>query len=266
MTALAALLAAGAAWAWWPARRSRVPMGRRRRSGGPGLEAAYAGVAFLGVVLVGSVAGSPAGAVGAALAIAGGGLALVVRGRWRTRARDRTADDVARACSALAQELSIGRVPATALSSAADDFAVLRPAASVAAVGGDVVALWEEAAAAPGADGLGRLGRAWRMAERTGAPLADTLESVASRLRDDRQVTVVVNGELAAALMTGRLLTVLPLAGLGIGYGIGGDPLDFLLGNAIGQACLVVGTCLGTGGLLWTEHMGNGRRSQKGGK
>ncbi|WP_460744841.1 type II secretion system F family protein [Mariniluteicoccus endophyticus] len=212
--------------------------------------------AVVAVLVVGQVLGGRAGAVSATVAVVAAGVGTVARGAWRGRRRDRLADDIARACSALAQELSVGRVPATALSTAARDFAVLRPAASAAAVGGDVAVVWGEAARTPGGEGLGRLARAWTLAETTGAPLAETLDSVAERLRADREVAAVVAAELATARLTGRLLSALPLAGLAVGYGIGGDPVAFLLGTFFGHACLVGGAALAMVGLWWTERMG----------
>lgn len=262
MTVAAGLLAALAGWLLVPPARGAARGGAatsvgRRGSRTARWTAAVAG-AVLAVVTVGAVVGRSAGVVAVVVLLVGGGLGQVVLGRRRTRARDRLADEVARACSALAQELAIGRVPAAALRAAATDFPVLRPAASVVAVGGDVVGVWADAAREPGAGGLGRLARAWRVAEASGAPLASTLEAVAARLRADREVGAVVESELAAARMTGRVLTALPVAGLGLGFLIGGDPLGFLLGHWIGQACLVGGTALATGGLLWTERLGRG--------
>lgn len=206
-------------------------------------------------------AGATWGSLAAALAIVAGGVTAVVRARRRAAARDRRADEIARACDALAQEILVGRIPAVALEVAAADFPVLRQAARVAAVGGDVVPVWHQAGQAPGGQGLARVARAWEMTRTTGAPLAATLAAVAERLRDERAVAGVVSAELAAARMSGRLLAVLPAAGLGIGYVIGGNPLGFLVGHPVGQGCLLGGSALMTAGLLWTEHLGRGEAS-----
>jgi tight adherence protein B len=66
---------------------------------------------------------------------------------------------------------------------------------------------------------------------------------------------------LSAPRATSRLLAVLPLAGLALGYGFGGDPVGFLAGSAPGQLSLVVGVALGCAGVLWTERIADLRES-----
>jgi len=48
---------------------------------------------------------------------------------------------------------------------------------------------------------------------------------------------------------------VLPLVGLGLGYGFGGDPLEFLTASVPGQLCLALGALLGCVGVFWTERI-----------
>ena len=52
---------------------------------------------------------------------------------------------------------------------------------------------------------------------------------------------------------TGRLLTALPLLGIGMGFVSGGDPVAFLTTTMIGKACLVGAVVLVCAGLVWTE-------------
>ena len=54
---------------------------------------------------------------------------------------------------------------------------------------------------------------------------------------------------------TGRLLAVLPLAGLGLGFAFGGDPLAFLLGTAVGRLALCAGVGLACAGIAWSERI-----------
>ncbi len=96
------------------------------------------------------------------------------------------------------------------------------------------------------------------VAERTGASLGATLDALAERLTAAGNLQDVVNAELAAPRATGRLLAVLPLAGLLLGYGLGGDPLAFLTGSPAGQLSLVAGITLGCAGVLWTERIAGG--------
>lgn len=218
---------------------------------------------WLGPVLVAVVVLAAVGVIGGVelwlMTIAGSapvGTALwVVRRRLaaRRRSRDRTA--VARACSIVAGQLRSGRMPEQALAAAASECPILSDAAGLVAVGGDPVALWLDQAKEPGSAGLGPLARAWALSMRTGAPMAEALGAVADALRRDADVQRTVEAELAAPLMTSRLLAALPLAGIAIGYAIGGDPIAFLTGSVAGGVCLMVGAVLACAGVVWTERI-----------
>ncbi|WP_432558723.1 type II secretion system F family protein [Granulicoccus sp. GXG6511] len=254
MTGLALVCAALAAW-WAIPRRPRVP--------GPAIAEPSDGrsgwrlpaLGVLGTVLLWTLAGPelavPATAAGVVTAT--GVRVWIIRERGR-RAR-RTAADIALACTVLASELDLGRVPTAALAAAAADCPVLLPAATAARIGGDVVQTWERQAAQPGHHGLRVLSRAWQVSTGTGAALAPSLATVAAALTTEEEVERTVAGELAAPRMTGVVLALLPVAGIGLGYAIGGDPLGFLLGSAWGWACLLGGTVLACAGLLWTERL-----------
>ncbi|OYO13875.1 pilus assembly protein TadB [Enemella evansiae] len=156
----------------------------------------------------------------------------------------------------MAAELSLGKVPSAALGVAAEDVAVLAPAAAAARIGAEVPQVWQRQAAEPGYADLAALARAWQVAGRTGAPLGPSLLRVADGLRVEEELRRTVAGELAAPRMTGVVLALLPVAGVALGYLIGGDPLSFLTGTPWGQVCLLGGTLLAAAGLLWTERLG----------
>ena len=59
-----------------------------------------------------------------------------------------------------------------------------------------------------------------------------------------------VDTELAAARMTGRLLAVLPLVGIGLGYAVGGDPVAYLTASTPGLMCLASGTAAAVAGVV----------------
>lgn len=259
MTALAAMAAAWAAW-WWvgppggrldrlaarPADRREPPHAPRRLRGA---------AALAGCLLV--LAGIVAGARGVALAlvatlVGGTGTVLAVRHAAR-REQDRRREEVVHAGEVLSGLLRVGQIPATALALAAVDAEVLREAAAEQAVGGDVGVALLRASARPGQEGLSDLATAWEVASRTGASLGDALEAAAQRLADEHELARLVAAELAAARAAGRVMAVLPLVGLALGFGFGGDPTVFLTGTTPGRVCLVAGTALACAGVLWTD-------------
>lgn len=254
MTGLALVCAALAAWCAFLPRRL-VP--------GPAvIDAARTGrrvrlplLAIGAMAAVGLVAGPAVAVPVAAVGIAAVTVFRVRVLRMRGRRARQAAADVARACTVLAAELELGHVPTAALAAAAGDCPVLVPASTAARIGGDAVQVWRRQATEPGHQGLLVLGRAWRVAAVTGAPLAPSLAAVARALSSEEDVDRMIAGELAAPRMTGVVLALLPIAGIGLGYAIGGDPLGFLLGSPWGWVCLITGTTLACAGLLWTEHL-----------
>lgn len=254
MTAVALCCAALAAWwAFPPVRRMPGPpaVDRARRNRRVGLPL----LAVIGLLLVWIVVGPRVAVPVTAVGIVVATVARVVVLRTRLRRARQAAADIAQAATVLAAELELGRVPATALLTAAADCPVLVPAATAAEIGGDVVQTWERQAKAPGCGGLLVLSRAWRVAAVTGSALGPSLAAVAMVLGAEEEVDRLVAGELAAPRMTGVVLALLPVAGIGLGYAIGGDPLGFLLGAPWGWACLLAGTALACIGLLWTERL-----------
>ncbi len=203
-----------------------------------------------------------AGAAGAAVCFAIGlpvVTALLVWSRHSSR-RGAVANAVAvaDACRLLAGLLRLGHVPPAALRVAAGECPVLAEVVAVQQVGGEVAPVLRRLGARPGCSGLAELGSAWEVAERTGASLGATLDALAERLAATGAVNDVVSAELAAPRATGRLLAVLPVAGLLLGYGMGGDPVAFLTGSAAGQVSLSLGVVLACAGVLWTERIADG--------
>ncbi|HOC13173.1 MAG TPA: type II secretion system F family protein [Propionicimonas sp.] len=206
---------------------------------------------IIGLMVWGGAGGSVAFAVTLPLVTAW----TVWRRHRRRSTAAATARDVATACQQLAGLLRVGHVPGVALRLAAQDAPVLADAAAIHAIGGEVAAALRRQSAVGGYGGLAQLGIAWDVAERTGASLTATLDALAERLAADRAVHNVVAAELSGPRATGRLLAVLPLVGLGLGYGFGGDPLEFLTASVPGQLCLALGALLGCVGVFWTERI-----------
>lgn len=225
---------------------------RRVRHGlAPGLVAA--------AVLSGALIGGAPGAVTVYAVAAPTATAVSV---WRRHAKRvaavKNAAAVMSATRLLAGLLRLGHVPAAALRLAARDAPALAEVVAVERVGGAVAPVLRRIGEHGGSDGLAELGAAWELSERTGASLGATLDALAERLTAAGSLRDVVNAELAAPRATGRLLAALPLAGLLLGYGLGGDPLAFLTGSPAGQLSLVVGISLGCVGVLWTERIAGG--------
>lgn len=212
-------------------------------------------LALAGVAAAALVGGLREATLAAALALVGMTAAVQLRARSRERLRRATQAETARACVLVAAEVRAGRSPEGAVELVATDCGILGPAAAALAVGDDVVRLWREQSRRPGQSGLAALGRAWQVSRGCGAPMGPSLDQVAVALEREVEVAATVQGELAAAQATGRLMAVLPLVGIGLGYSIGGRPLDFLLESTAGLACTFASTILACGGVLWTSAL-----------
>ncbi|GAA3735279.1 hypothetical protein [Micromonospora maritima] len=111
-------------------------------------------------------------------------------------------------------------------------------------------------------DGPGRSARlaraAVRLADRTGAPLAELLERVEADARAADRGLASAAAQAAGARATAWLLAALPLGGIGLGYAIGVDPVTVLLHTPVGGGSAVAAVVLQVGGLLWAERLGAG--------
>ncbi|WP_247683946.1 type II secretion system F family protein [Micromonospora sp. D93] len=108
--------------------------------------------------------------------------------------------------------------------------------------------------------GAGRLGQltsaAVRLADRTGAPLAELVERIEADARATDRGLAAAAAQAAGARATAWLLAALPMGGIGLGYGIGVDPVAVLLHSTVGGACAIVAVALQIVGLLWAERLG----------
>ena len=100
-----------------------------------------------------------------------------------------------------------------------------------------------------------RVTAAVRVADRTGAPLADLLDRLEVDLRGLERVRLTAAAHAAGTRATAGLLAVLPLAGIGVGYGMGADPLRVLLHTSVGAGCVAVALLLQLAGLGWTARL-----------
>ncbi|WP_416901537.1 type II secretion system F family protein [Micromonospora echinospora] len=108
-----------------------------------------------------------------------------------------------------------------------------------------------------GPDRIDRLTRAAiRLADRTGAPLAELVERIEADMRAMDRGLAAAAAQAAGARATAWLLAALPLGGIALGYGIGVDPVRVLLHTPVGAGCAVAATTLQVVGLLWAERLG----------
>ncbi|AXO32756.1 hypothetical protein [Micromonospora sp. B006] len=109
-------------------------------------------------------------------------------------------------------------------------------------------------------DGPGRVARlaraAGKLADSTGAPLADLLERIEADARAADRGLAAAADQAAGARATAWLLAALPLGGIGLGYGIGVDPVAVLLHTPVGGGSALAAVALQVGGLLWAERLG----------
>ena len=180
---------------------------------------------------------------------------LVRRGRAAKAAVARQAL-VVEVCEALVGELRAGQPPVAGLEHCLDvwpDFEPVvgrgpaRPPTCRPRCGGWPVVR--------GAEGLREIASAWQVSERSGAGLATALAQVAATARGRQDTRRLVQGELASAQATARLVAVLPVASLAMSAGIGGNPWHFLLGTPVGVACLGGGALFAFAGLLWIDRI-----------
>lgn len=175
--------------------------------------------------------------------------------------RSTRAADIARGasvcevCEVVAAELRAGRTPVEALSAASPVLPELGSAVAAGRLGADVPAAISEIGSAGTTNALRSLAAAWSVADRSGAGLADVLDRLAAKLRSDEELRAEVAAQLAAPRATARVVASLPIVGLALGYGLGADPLAFLLGTSIGIGCLLGGSGLVLAGLLWVERL-----------
>lgn len=160
------------------------------------------------------------------------------------------------------QLLPPGGRPATAVLSGGS-VAVLASARAAAATGAPVSDAIRRSlpAAFPGREGT-REAKTWSdlaaccdIAEESGCPLADVLTRYAAQLEAEEDADAARQTALAGPKATVRLLTWLPLMGLGLGAALGVDPLATLLGTPLGLAALVGGSALTVAGRVWSARL-----------
>lgn len=94
-----------------------------------------------------------------------------------------------------------------------------------------------------------------RMSESAGAPLATSLERAAEHAEERIDALLGRQSALASPRATGRILSWLPLLGLGLGVLMGSDPVGVLTGSILGALTGLFGLGLAFAGRRWTAAL-----------
>lgn len=103
--------------------------------------------------------------------------------------------------------------------------------------------------------GVRSLAAALAVCERSGAPAADVLHTLADALRDLHDAALARRSAFAGPRSTARILLVLPLAGVGLGMLLGADPLRLLTSSMTGHLLAITGGALTLVGWWWMHRL-----------
>lgn len=101
----------------------------------------------------------------------------------------------------------------------------------------------------------GELAACLDVAEASGCPLAEVLTRFAAQLEAEDDAGDARQTALAGPKATVRLLTWLPVFGLGLGMALGVDTVGILLVNGAGWAALAAGVVLTFAGRTWSSRL-----------
>lgn len=222
-------------------------------------------VALTAAAVLGPLPGAESGL------LTGVGLTALAR-TGSARADRREAAALADAVDSMVAVLRTGQPASRALGAAAQQVPgrigqVLRDAAAVSLLGGDVPGTLRGGAATGAAlgesaeHGIRSLAAGWAISATAGIPLAEVLSRVGARLLAERTGDEEVRAELTGSRTTAVLVAALPALGLLLGTGMGADPVSVLLHQPAGQGALVIGCALDAIGLWWTARLIRSARS-----
>lgn len=188
------------------------------------------------------------------LAATAGVARLLERSRHQRAATERR-QRVVDFCEALVGELQAGQPVVRALERAVPVWSETATVSAAARLGADVPTALRRVAELPGAAEIRRLAGAWELCGTTGAGLAFAVEQVLETARVEQATGRLVQGELASARATARLVTALPVVVLLAAQGIGARPWHFLVATRPGLGCLALGVGLALAGLSWIDRI-----------
>jgi len=192
-------------------------------------------IATTSATVAGIAAGPTAAMIAAAYAAAA---TAIVAARQRARDDAKAFQEAIAAVGAVAADLRVGADPMVA---------VARSRSSLVTSGsaGDISR---------------RLDAAIRVADESGAPLADVLDRLETDARVLARSRASATSQAAGAQATALLLAALPIAGIALGEGVGADPVHVLLHSPLGAACAGGAMGFQLAGLAWTQRLANSIR------
>ena len=158
-------------------------------------------------------------------------------------------------CEALVGELRAGQPVLVALARSAPVWPEVAPLVTAARLDADLPAAFRRLSRSPGAESLAHLAAAWQLCAMTGGGLTSAAALVLETARAEAAALRQVEGEVASARATARLVAALPVIVLSAGQGLGARPWAFLLGHPAGVVCLGSGLALVLGGLAWIDRI-----------
>lgn len=268
LTISSVLLAAAGALLCWPAARARERMHRMWHGDAACAAKASRRPTWFGVAPLVALASLALGAGAAGIAGACAAPVLVHLGDryWRSRRRARIrrnrVQEFAAGLRLFVAELRVGSHQADAAEGAAEDAPagvapLFRNLAATTRLGGDATAVLagEAATDAELAGPLGRMARAWSLAERHGVPLADLLDAVRRDVEHGMAFVRDVEAKMAGPRATAAVLAALPVLGVLLGAAVGAAPLHVFRDGWAGQVLLLVGVGLLCAGAVWTGRL-----------
>lgn len=126
--------------------------------------------------------------------------------------------------------------------------------ARAAAQGQALAPVWQRLARRAGSPTLDSVARAWRVASLTGAPLARAIRLSAHVSRERQRLERAVQVATAGARATVTVLTLLPLAGVGLAAVLGVSPL-VLYSHPVALVAAGSGALLVVVGQLWSRRL-----------
>ncbi|PQZ96301.1 hypothetical protein CQ018_03260 [Arthrobacter sp. MYb227] len=100
-----------------------------------------------------------------------------------------------------------------------------------------------------------RLAWCFAISERSGAALAQLLDHLATDLESSADMRRALDAALAGPRATSKLLTILPMIGLGLGQLLGIEPFTVLLTHPLGRIAMISGIVLWATNRWWCKNM-----------